>query len=165
MTHQVEAKPEVRMAENITIKVRGKHQQTGEYGANEFKGQHIDIDELAMPFLIHGRAWVPRSPTSQVATASRRSTGGRIRFAAGATPCHARYQSDNRLCSLQRNSLHLERSFTSSIRGQRAQRRPLASKEEPSYHQDEVHRYAPELNRLHLCKRHVLPAHRIAPIK
>ena len=55
MTHQVEAKPEVRMAENITIKVRGKHQQTGEYGANEFKGQHIDIDELAMPFLIHGR--------------------------------------------------------------------------------------------------------------
>ncbi len=55
MTHQVEAKPEVRMAENIAIKVPGKHQQTGEYGANEFKGQHIDIDELAMPFLIHGR--------------------------------------------------------------------------------------------------------------
>lgn len=55
MTHQVEAKPEVRMAENITIKVRGKHQQTGEYGADEFKGQRIDIDELAMPFLIHGR--------------------------------------------------------------------------------------------------------------
>ncbi|MNF27518.1 hypothetical protein D3C76_584820 [compost metagenome] len=43
------------MAENITIKVRGKHQQTGEYGADEFKGQRIDIDELAMPFLIHGR--------------------------------------------------------------------------------------------------------------
>ncbi|MGE6287859.1 hypothetical protein [Aeromonas media] len=43
------------MAENITIKVRGKHQQTGEYGADEFKGQRIDSDELAMPFLIHGR--------------------------------------------------------------------------------------------------------------
>ncbi|MNX60052.1 hypothetical protein D3C86_909450 [compost metagenome] len=43
------------MAENITIKVPGKHQQTGEYGADEFKGQRIDIDELAMPFLIHGR--------------------------------------------------------------------------------------------------------------
>ena len=43
------------MAENIAIKVPGKHQQTGEYGADEFKGQRIDIDELAMPFLIHGR--------------------------------------------------------------------------------------------------------------
>lgn len=43
------------MAENITIKVPGKHQQTGEYGADEFKSQRIDIDELAMPFLIHGR--------------------------------------------------------------------------------------------------------------
>ena len=117
MTHQVEAKPEeLRMAENITIKVPGKHQQTGEYGANEFKGQHIDIDELAMP-LSHSRgAWIPRSPTSQVAAASRRSAAGRIRFAAGCDSCHARYQSDNRLCSLQRNSLHLERSFTSSIR-------------------------------------------------
>ena len=45
------------MAKNITIKVLGKHPQTGELTAFELKGQRMDIDigGQAVPFLIHGR--------------------------------------------------------------------------------------------------------------
>ena len=45
------------MAKNITIKVPGKHPQTGELTTFELKGQRMDIDigGQAMPFLIHGR--------------------------------------------------------------------------------------------------------------
>ncbi|MGY3855166.1 hypothetical protein ACW5W8_20465 [Aeromonas aquatilis] len=45
------------MAKNITIKVPGKHPQTGELTTFEQKGQRIDIDigGQAVPFLIHGR--------------------------------------------------------------------------------------------------------------
>lgn len=45
------------MAKNITIKVPGKHPQTGELTTFELKGQHMDIDigGQAVPFLIHGR--------------------------------------------------------------------------------------------------------------
>ncbi|MNQ76688.1 hypothetical protein D3C85_915350 [compost metagenome] len=46
------------MARNITIKVPGKHPQSGELTTFELKGQRIDIDigGQAVPFLIHGRA-------------------------------------------------------------------------------------------------------------
>ncbi|MFB2906572.1 hypothetical protein ACE1BH_16760 [Aeromonas jandaei] len=45
------------MAKHITIKVPGKHAQTGELTTFEQKGQRIDIDigGQAVPFLIHGR--------------------------------------------------------------------------------------------------------------
>ncbi|MBL0440132.1 hypothetical protein Q7I36_19510 [Aeromonas veronii] len=45
------------MAKNITIKVPGKHPQTGELTTFELKGQRMDIDigGQAVPFLIHGR--------------------------------------------------------------------------------------------------------------
>ncbi|WP_429093732.1 hypothetical protein [Aeromonas veronii] len=45
------------MAKNITIKVPGKHPQTGELTTFELKGLRIDIDigGQAVPFLIHGR--------------------------------------------------------------------------------------------------------------
>ena len=45
------------MAKNITIKVPGKHPQTGELTTFELKGQrmNIDIGGQAVPFLIHGR--------------------------------------------------------------------------------------------------------------
>ncbi len=45
------------MAKNITIKVPGKHPQTGEITTFELKGQRIDINigGQAVPFLIHGR--------------------------------------------------------------------------------------------------------------
>lgn len=45
------------MAKNITIKVAGKHPQTGELTTFELKGQRMDIDigGQAVPFLIHGR--------------------------------------------------------------------------------------------------------------
>ena len=45
------------MAKNITIKVPGKHPQTGEITTFELKGQRMDIDigGQAVPFLIHGR--------------------------------------------------------------------------------------------------------------
>lgn len=43
------------MAKNITIKVPGKHPQTGELTTFELKGQRIDIDigGQAVPFLMH----------------------------------------------------------------------------------------------------------------
>ncbi|BBS15933.1 hypothetical protein [Aeromonas caviae] len=45
------------MAKNITIRVPGKHPQTGELTTFELKGQRMDIDigGQAVPFLIHGR--------------------------------------------------------------------------------------------------------------
>jgi hypothetical protein len=45
------------MAKNITIKVPGKHPQTGELTTFELKGQRMDIDigGHTVPFLIHGR--------------------------------------------------------------------------------------------------------------
>lgn len=45
------------MAKHITIKVPGKHPQTGELTTFELKGQRMDIDigGQAVPFLIHGR--------------------------------------------------------------------------------------------------------------
>ncbi|MFM5522544.1 hypothetical protein [Aeromonas jandaei] len=45
------------MPKNITIKVPGKHPQTGELTTFELKGQRMDIDigGQAVPFLIHGR--------------------------------------------------------------------------------------------------------------
>ncbi|UCM46391.1 hypothetical protein [Aeromonas dhakensis] len=45
------------MAKNITIRVPGKHPQTGEVTTFELKGQRMDIDigGQAVPFLIHGR--------------------------------------------------------------------------------------------------------------
>ncbi|MBL0631433.1 hypothetical protein JD545_12615 [Aeromonas veronii] len=45
------------MAKNITIKVPGKHPQTGELTTFELKGQRMDINigGQAVPFLIHGR--------------------------------------------------------------------------------------------------------------
>lgn len=45
------------MAKHITIKVPGKHPQTGEVTTFELKGQRIDIDMggQAVPFLIHVR--------------------------------------------------------------------------------------------------------------
>ncbi|WP_348687078.1 hypothetical protein [Aeromonas bestiarum] len=45
------------MAKHITIKVPGKHPETGEFTTFELKGQRIDIDigGQAVPFLIHGR--------------------------------------------------------------------------------------------------------------
>ncbi|MGL5040419.1 MAG: hypothetical protein ACRC6D_10015 [Aeromonas sp.] len=45
------------MAKHITIKVPGKHPQTGEPAIFELKGQriHIDIGSQSVPFLIHGR--------------------------------------------------------------------------------------------------------------
>ena len=45
------------MAKHITIKVPGKHPQTGELTTFEQKGQRIDIDigGQTVPFLIHGR--------------------------------------------------------------------------------------------------------------
>ena len=48
------------MAKNITIKVPGKHPQTGELTTFELKGQRMDIDigGQAVPFLIHGRGIV-----------------------------------------------------------------------------------------------------------
>jgi hypothetical protein len=45
------------VAKNITIKVPGKHPQTGEITTFELKGQRMDIDIGGQPvsFLIHGR--------------------------------------------------------------------------------------------------------------
>lgn len=45
------------MAKNITIKVPGKHPQTGELTTFELKGQRIDIDICGqvVPFFIHVR--------------------------------------------------------------------------------------------------------------
>ncbi|WP_421232922.1 hypothetical protein [Aeromonas jandaei] len=45
------------MAKHITIKVPGKHPQTGELTTFELKGLRMDIDigGQAVPFLIHGR--------------------------------------------------------------------------------------------------------------
>ena len=45
------------MAKNITIKVPGKHPQSGELTTFELKGQRMDINigGQAVPFLIHGR--------------------------------------------------------------------------------------------------------------
>ncbi|HDX8370996.1 TPA: hypothetical protein RQN12_001961 [Aeromonas dhakensis] len=45
------------MAKHITIKVPGKHPQTGELTTFELKGQRMDITigGQAVPFLIHGR--------------------------------------------------------------------------------------------------------------
>ncbi|MFB2799741.1 hypothetical protein ACE1B4_23110 [Aeromonas veronii] len=45
------------MAKHITIRVPGKHPQTGEITTFELKGQRMDIDigGQAVPFLIHGR--------------------------------------------------------------------------------------------------------------
>lgn len=45
------------MAKHITIKVPGKHPQTGELTTFELRGQRMDIDigGQAVPFLIHGR--------------------------------------------------------------------------------------------------------------
>ncbi|MFM5181219.1 hypothetical protein ACEUAY_16820 [Aeromonas veronii] len=45
------------MAKHITIRVPGKHPQTGEITTFELRGQRMDIDigGQAVPFLIHGR--------------------------------------------------------------------------------------------------------------
>ncbi|WP_324044561.1 hypothetical protein [Aeromonas caviae] len=43
------------MAKHITIRVPGKHPQTGELTTFEIKGKRIDIDGQAVPFLIHGK--------------------------------------------------------------------------------------------------------------
>ncbi|WP_434429314.1 hypothetical protein [Aeromonas veronii] len=74
------------MAKNITIKVPGKHPQTGELTTFEQKGQRIDIDigGQTVPFLIHGRGdrhlahthpeWLPYRIARRLAHCSLRNT-------------------------------------------------------------------------------------------
>ncbi|WP_330543839.1 hypothetical protein V0242_06375 [Aeromonas hydrophila] len=66
------------MAKHITIKVPGKHPQTGELTTFELKGQRIDIDigGQAVPFLIHGRGISTSSPTSRAVIALLYSAAG-----------------------------------------------------------------------------------------
>lgn len=66
------------MAKNITIRVPGKHPQTGELTTFELKGQRMDINigGHAVPFLIHGRGMGRRSSISRAAIASRCSVAG-----------------------------------------------------------------------------------------